>query len=89
MSIALGSARMLNIYRRLPISFSRARSMSTAKEDSGPEKASSKKKKKSKDAADTSKRLTPADFQRIKDTLAEIKEKQMRLRELHITEKIK
>ena len=83
MSIALCSARMSSVCRRMPLSFSRTRKLVTAKEDSG----STGKEKESKNVS-TSRRATPADFQRWRDTLAEHKERQTQLKEKHITKKL-
>lgn len=84
MSIALCSARISSVYRRMPLSFSRTRKLVTAKEDS----SSSEKEKESKKIVSTSRRATPADFERWKDSLAEHKERQTQLKEKHITKKL-
>ena len=83
MSIALCSARISSVYRRMPLSFSRTRKLVTAKEDS----TSTGKGKESK-IVSTSRRATPADFERWKDSLAEHKERQTQLKEKHITKKL-
>ena len=83
MSIALCSARISSVYRRMPLSFSRTRKLVTAKEDS----TSTGKSKESK-IVSTSKRATTADFERWKDSLAEHKERQTQLKEKHITKKL-
>ena len=83
MSIALCSARISSVYRRMPLSFSRTRKLVTAKEDS----TSTGKSKESK-IVSTSRRATPADFERWKDSLAEHKERQTQLKEKHITMKL-
>ena len=83
MSIALCSARISSVYRRMPLSFSRTRKLVTAKEDS----TSTGKRKESK-IVSTSRRATPADFERWKDSLAEHKERQTQLKEKHITKKL-
>ena len=83
MSIALCSARISSVYRRMPLSFSRTRKLVTAKEDS----TSTGKRKESK-IVGTSRRATPADFERWKDSLAEHKERQTQLKEKHITKKL-
>ena len=83
MSIALCSARISSVYRRMPLSFSRTRKLVTAKEDS----TSTGKSKESK-IVSTSRRATPADFERWKDSLAEHKERQTQLKEKHITKKL-
>ena len=83
MSIALCSARISSVYRRMPLSFSRTRKLVTAKEDS----TSTGKKNESK-IVSTSRRATPADFERWKDSLAEHKERQTQLKEKHITKKL-
>ena len=83
MSIALCSARISSVYRRMPLSFSRTRKLVTAKEDS----TSTGKRIESK-IVSTSRRATPADFERWKDSLAEHKERQTQLKEKHITKKL-
>ena len=83
MSIALCSARISSVYRRMPLSFSRTRKLVTAKEDS-----TSTGKRKESNIVSTSRRATPADFERWKDSLAEHKERQTQLKEKHITKKL-
>lgn len=89
MSIALASARMSTVYRRTPLSFSRARTLVTAKEETTLATTSSPVSKGSKDVgAGPRGRASPADMQNWKDRLAEFKEKQVQIRETHITKKL-
>ena len=77
-------------YRRLPLSFSRARTLVTAKEDTSLATSSSQVTKGSTnvDVVGPRGRATSADMQRWKDRLAELRERQMQVREMHITKKL-
>ena len=80
---------MSSVYRRMPLSFSRARTSVTAKEDSSLATPSSQVQKESTNVGVGPRgRATPADVQRWKDTLAELRERQMQIRETHITKKL-
>ena len=94
MSLFLASAMMASARWRMPHAGSilfRARTLATtAKEDATTAIAASRATKESKDGGVAPRgRATPETMQGWKDRLAEVRERQVKIREMHITKKLK